>query len=63
MMMINQGILPKTSKNAAQIRYIKESEEIHLAMQPLELIKRISMASNLNEYIIIASHTVWHRKM
>ncbi|GMY26997.1 BAR domain-containing protein [Fagus crenata] len=27
--------------NSAQIRYIKESEEIRLAMQPLELIKRV----------------------
>ncbi|KAF3964388.1 hypothetical protein ACB098_02G094800 [Castanea mollissima] len=27
--------------NSAQTRYIKESEEIRLAMQPLELIKRV----------------------
>ncbi|KAK4585910.1 hypothetical protein RGQ29_023201 [Quercus rubra] len=27
--------------NSAQIRYIKESEEIRLAMQPLELMKRV----------------------
>ncbi|XP_062166911.1 uncharacterized protein LOC133873192 [Alnus glutinosa] len=27
--------------HSAQIRYIKESEEIRLAMQPLELIKRV----------------------
>ncbi|GLT76800.1 hypothetical protein SLA2020_484380 [Shorea laevis] len=27
--------------NSAQSRYIKESEEIRLAMQPLELIKRV----------------------
>ncbi|XP_059448658.1 uncharacterized protein LOC132179883 [Corylus avellana] len=27
--------------NSAQFRYIKESEEIRLAMQPLELIKRV----------------------
>lgn len=38
---------------AAQIRYIKESDEIRLAMQPLELIKRVSMASNLNEFIFM----------
>ncbi|RID49017.1 hypothetical protein BRARA_I05486 [Brassica rapa] len=27
--------------NAAQLRYIKEAEEIMLAMQPLDLIKRV----------------------
>ncbi|XP_013601890.1 PREDICTED: uncharacterized protein LOC106309410 [Brassica oleracea var. oleracea] len=27
--------------NAAQLRYIKEAEEIRLAMQPLDLIKRV----------------------
>lgn len=29
--------------NAAQLRYIKEAEEIRLAMQPLDLIKRVSL--------------------
>lgn len=28
---------------AAQLRYIKESEEIRLAMLPVELIKRVSL--------------------
>ena len=28
---------------AATLRYVRETEKIHLAMQPLELIKRVSM--------------------
>ncbi|OIW07667.1 hypothetical protein TanjilG_07709 [Lupinus angustifolius] len=33
--------LSTANSNAAQLRYIKESEEIRLAMLPLDLIKRV----------------------
>ncbi|GMN61488.1 hypothetical protein TIFTF001_030579 [Ficus carica] len=32
---------PNSQLSSAQLRYIRESEEIRLAMQPLELIKRV----------------------
>ncbi|KAF4347959.1 hypothetical protein CsatB_025562 [Cannabis sativa] len=33
--------IPTSQLNSAQLRYIKECEEIRLAMQPFELIKRV----------------------
>jgi len=41
-----ESYVPNISFNfliAAQLRYIKESEEIRLAMLPVELIKRVSL--------------------